>query len=386
VGSGNRSVLYGPLVAARSRKEVEQLRESIDVPDLDAIALGAPVLATGGGSDPHVGKLIAREAIARTGSVPMIALDSVPNNALVIASASMGAPTVRVEKVPSGSEAVRAFSALEEFLGEKAYATYSIEAGGLNSTIPIGTAAKLGIPLIDADGMGRAFPEIQMVSPSLYGFPATPMAIADEKGNVVILQDTLTNLWTERFARHVTIDMGGSAMIALYPLRGRQAKRALIPGSISFARDIGNSLQAAWQAKKDPIEAILQITRGGVLFRGNIEDVDRRTEAGFARGVVQFRGTNEYINKRLSIGFQNENLIAVLGKDIVASVPDLIAVLDAETGTPVTTERLSYGFRVVVIAIPCHPKWRTKRGLELVGPGFFGYNTPYRPIRRPRLR
>ncbi|MGB7123334.1 MAG: DUF917 family protein, partial [Thermoplasmata archaeon] len=113
------------------------MRRSIGLGDLDDIALGAPILATGGGSDPFVGTLIARQVITRGGDVPMISLSSLPDDALVIASASMGAPTVRVEKVPSGEEAVRAFLALEEFLGEKAYATYSIEAGGLNSTIPI---------------------------------------------------------------------------------------------------------------------------------------------------------------------------------------------------------------------------------------------------------
>ena len=359
---------------------------SIGLADLDDIALGAPILATGGGSDPFVGNLIARRVIERGGDVPMIPLSRVPDDALVIASASMGAPTVRVEKVPSGTEAVRAFRALEEFLGEKAYATYSIEAGGLNSTIPIGTAAMLGIPLIDADGMGRAFPEIQMVSPSLYGYPATPMALADEKGNVVVLRETLTNLWTERFARRITIDMGGSVMMAIYPLRGREAKRALIPDSISYAGEIGRRLREAWARKSDPIGAVLRVTRGTLLFRGNIVDVDRRTETGFARGSVTLRGTDDYRGRELEVRFQNENLIAQSGGRVLASVPDLIAILDAETGTPFTTERLRFGYRAVAVAIPCDAKWRTKRGLELVGPEYFGYRTPYRPVRRASYR
>ncbi|MGB7123328.1 MAG: DUF917 family protein, partial [Thermoplasmata archaeon] len=109
----------------------------LDGNDLEAIALGAPILGTGGGGDPYLGKLIARGAMGRAGRVRLTPLDDLADDALVIASAMMGAPTVFVEKVPSGEEAVRAFLALEEFLGEKAYATYSIEAGGLNSTIPI---------------------------------------------------------------------------------------------------------------------------------------------------------------------------------------------------------------------------------------------------------
>jgi len=327
---------------------------------------------------------MAKNAIERAGNVPVISLESVPDDALVIASASMGAPTVRVEKIPSGEEAVRAFRALEESLGEEAYATYSIEAGGMNSTIPICTAARVGIPLIDADGMGRAFPEIQMVSPNLYGFPATPMALADEKGNVLLIQESCSNRWAERIARTATIQMGGSAMIALYPLRGRDAKRSLIPGSIGLVRRIGRRLREAWASNRDPIDAILRATRGSQVFRGTISDVDRKTQDGFARGVVRFTGTDQSKGTRLSIHFQNENLVAESDGEVVASVPDLIAVLDAETGTPFTTERLRFGSRAVVISIACHRKWRTQKGLEVVGPGYFGYPFTYRPSGKAR--
>ena len=104
----------------------------------------------------------------------------------------------------------------------------SCEAGGLNSTTPFIVAAELGIPLVDADMMGRAFPELQMCTPTLYGVTATPMAIADEKGNSAIL-NTIGNKWTETFARTLTIDMGCSAMIALYPMTGKQVKESRRP-------------------------------------------------------------------------------------------------------------------------------------------------------------
>jgi hypothetical protein len=85
--------------------------------------------------------------------------------------------------------------------------------------------------------------------------------------------------------------------------------------------------------------------------------------------------------RQLSLDFQNENLVARDSeRGIVASVPDLITVLDAETGDPITTEGLQYGHRVRVIGMPCSPKWRTDRGLELVGPTYFDYDIDYEPI------
>ena len=109
--------------------------------------------------------------------------EEVPDDALVVPAAMMGAPTVMVEKLPAGSEIIVAFKALEKYLGRPIDATVSAEAGGLNSDTPFTLAAQLGLPLVDADLMGRAFPELQMCLPSLSGVSATPMAIADEKGN-----------------------------------------------------------------------------------------------------------------------------------------------------------------------------------------------------------
>ena len=79
---------------------------------------------------------------------------------------------------------------------------------------------------------------------------------------MVILKHTITNLWTERLARSITIDMGGSAMIALYPMTGKQAKKSLIAGSISFARNIGDRLIHAWRTREDPLEAAPETGRG----------------------------------------------------------------------------------------------------------------------------
>ena len=86
--------------------------------------------------------------------------------------------------------------------------------------------------------MGRAFPELQMCLPSLSGVSATPMAMADEKGNSVVIS-TISNRWTERIARSVTIDMGCSAMIALYAMTGAQLKQMTVPRTLLLAEDIG---------------------------------------------------------------------------------------------------------------------------------------------------
>ena len=347
--------------------------------ELDDLAIGAAILGTGGGGNPYIGVLLAKQAIRAHGPVELVEVGEVPDDALVVPSAMMGAPTVMVEKVPRGDEIIRAFEALQGYLGRPITHTVSIEAGGLNSTTPFGVAARMGIPLVDADGMGRAFPEIQMVTPTMYGVSATPMALADEKGNTVILE-TIDNRWTERFARSITIEMGCTAMIALYALSGRQLKESMVPGTLGLAEELGRIVRETRAAHGEPVRAVLERLAGFRIFAGKIADVERRTEAGFAKGEARIEGVGADGGATLALRFQNEHLVAVRDGEVVASVPDLIIVLDAETGEPITTEELRYGYRVSVLAAPCDGRWRTDAGLELAGPRYFGYEIDYLPV------
>jgi DUF917 family protein len=354
--------------------------------ELEDIAVGAAILGTGGGGNPYVGKLLALQAIAECGPVRLVDVEEVPDDALVVPSCMMGAPTVMVEKLPRGDEALRAFTALQDHLGQRITHTVSIEAGGLNSTIPFVVAARLGLPVVDADGMGRAFPEAQMVTPTMHGVSATPLAIADEKGNWAVLQ-TVDNHWTERLARSVTIDMGCTAMLACYAMRGSQARGAMVRGTISLAEELGRLARQARARHVSPVDAVAGRLRAVRLFGGKVVDVRRRTEAGFAKGEARLDGLGDDAGGTLALQFQNEHLVALraggdAGDRVLASVPDLIIVLDAETGEPITTEELRYGQRVAVLGAPCDRQWRTPAGLELAGPRYFGYDIEYVPVER----
>src|SRR5215213_4700806 len=231
----------------------------ITAEQLDDIAMGAAVLGTGGGGDPYVGKLMAQEAIRRKGPVPLLDPDELADDALVIPSAMMGAPTVMLEKAPRGTEIVTAFEAIQTYLGRTATATMSCEAGGLNSTTPFVVAAELGIPLVDADMMGRAYPELQMVTPTMYGIRASPIAVADEKGNSAIF-NTINNHWTETFARTITVDMGCSAMIASYSMSGKEVRETCVLRTITKIEEIGQTIREAHRLHIDPIEAVRTVT------------------------------------------------------------------------------------------------------------------------------
>ncbi|MEK9570209.1 MAG: DUF917 domain-containing protein [Paracoccaceae bacterium] len=354
--------------------------KSINRSDMTDIALGGAFLGTGGGGDPYIGRLMAEQAIDNHGPVEVIDVESLSDDALVIPVCMMGAPTVMLEKLPRGDEAVNALRSLEAVLGRKADALFCIEAGGLNSTIPIAVAATVGLPIVDGDGMGRAFPELQMVSMTMFDIHACPMAMADEKGNALVL-NTVDNLSTEKFARVITVEMGGAGLIALYPMTGAEAKKSILRSSLSLISNIGQIISYEQTANRNPADKLASELNGVRLFEGRITDVERRTEGGFARGQAIIQGLEAYQGRSMKLNFQNEFLLAedTKGKPL-AMTPDLICLLDLETGQPITTETMGYGYRVIVFGLPCDPKWRSKHGLELVGPKYFGYEADYKPI------
>lgn len=347
--------------------------------EIEDISIGAALLGTGGGGDPYIGKLMALQAIKEYGPVQLLTVNDIDDDMLVVPSSMMGAPTVLLEKLPSGEEALNAFKLLESYLGEKVLATMPIEAGGINSLLPIALAAKLQLPIIDVDGMGRAFPELQMTTFYLDGISASPMVITDEKGNATLLK-MIDNLWAERIARTATIQMGGSVMVANYVMTGKHLKESGIHGTLNLAEKIGKSIRIAKIEGYNPIDKIIELTNGFKLFKGKVIDVNRKTKTGFTRGTADIIGMYDYKGEILKLRFQNEHLLAMTKDRLLCVTPDLIAVLDEETGIPITTEGLRYGSRCIVIGIPCDLRWRTEKGLATCGPSYFGYDVSYEPV------
>ncbi len=355
-----------------------KIKRIVHAADMEDIATGGAIMGTGGGGDPYVGKLMAQQAILKHGPVRIIDVDELPDDALVVPVCMMGAPTVMTEKLPQGDELMTAFRALEQLLGRKIDAVLCGEAGGVNSTTPFVVAAASGLPLVDGDGMGRAYPELQMVTFTLHGVSATPMVLCDDKGNSLVL-NTVSNAWTERLARAATVEMGGSALLAFYSMSGAVAKQAVVRGTLTLCADLGKTLREARAAHEDPVAAVAAKLNAEVIFHGRIKDIERRTVGGFARGTARFDGVEAWHGHSLRLDFQNEFLMAERDGKTIVTTPDLITLLEAESGNPVTADSLRYGLRLVALAFEASPLWRSPEGIALVGPRYFGYPVDYAP-------
>ena len=348
--------------------------------DIAAVALGAGVLGTGGGGNVRHGFLRVRDLLRRGRHIDVIAADQLGPEDAVILISGVGAPTVGYEKPDAGNECTRALRAVEERCGVKARALMASEIGGANALEPMIAAAMAGLPVVDCDTMGRAFPEMHMTTLAIYGVSELPAALADDKGNLVMFDAVASDRWFEKLVRTATVAMGCTAVMASAPIHARHIKAFGIQHSVSQAWRIGVAIQSARRNKADPVEAVLEGENGTLLFAGKICDLERVTGGGFSRGRFAVQGLGPARDERLGVEFQNENLIARREDTLVATVPDLISVLESDTGRPISTEELRYGQRISVIGIPCAPILRSARALAVLGPGAFGYGEDFVPV------
>jgi uncharacterized protein len=352
------------------------MKRLLDPDSLRALARGCAVLGAGGGGDPYLGMLQALQATEDFGPVALVDVDELPPESLIMPCGGIGAPTVSIEKIENGDEGGRLRDHLEYLTGLPVAALMAAEIGGANGLLPVCWAARLRLPVVDADGMGRAFPEVPQVTMHLAGISPSPAVMTDERGNLIVFR-AISGHWIERMERAAAVEFGGAASSTEFSLTAAQARTATVRNSVSLAIRIGESLAGP---AGSPAAALIAEIGAFRLIAGKISDVERRTTRGFVRGSVVVEGLGEDTGRLVRLELQNENLVALERGRVLASVPDLISVLDSETADAIVTERISYGQRVTVIAFPCDPVWRTGPGIDVAGPRAFGYAFDYHPV------
>jgi DUF917 family protein len=339
----------------------------IDLDNIDDFALGCAVLGSGGGGDTGYDLLIAKEALETYGPVRIIPASMLEGDDLVAPIGFIGAPLVSLEKLPSGQELELLIKAIEGHFSQKVRAILPLEIGGANGLCPIATACRLGLPIVDADTIGRAFPELHMSSCALTNVSPSPAFIVDPMGNSIAIA-VKTAQATELIARAVTVSCGSMAALSLYVMQGKETEKSLVHNTLSHALSIGKALR---RRDKAPSELLREVCQGAVIAQGTISSLEHFLEGGFLKGKVTIAGEGD----ATELLFQNEYLLATRGGQIVAHTPDLIVVLDEESGIPVPAERLQYGLRVEVVSLPAPHIWKTEQGMAVVGPEAFGYRT-----------
>ncbi len=351
---------------------------AITLDDIESLAVGAWILGTGGGGSPYLGLLNMRRLYAEGHRVELISPFDLADDDWIAVVSNMGAPLVGQERLADSRNIARAVEIQQGLLGHNFRAVMSLEIGGGNGIQPLMAAAHLGLPVIDADTMGRAYPEAQMTSVAVGDLRPYPCVLYDPRGIEAVVTKVPDWKWMERASRKICVEMGSIASTCKAPRTGAEIKQWGIHFTVSKAIGIGRRVREAQRRHDDPIAAVLDEGGGKLLFRGKVVDVARRTTEGFLRGQAAIEGLDDDRGSRLEIAFQNEWVVAWRDGAPAAMSPDLICVLDTQSGEACGTETIRYGRRVTVVILPAPPVFLTAKGLEHVGPRAFGYDLDFR--------
>jgi uncharacterized protein len=345
----------------------------VSAEELESLAIGAWILGTGGGGSPYLALLNMRRLYRDGVVVQLMDPMALGDDDLVAIVSNMGAPLV-------GQERLTDPRTIEDYLGRRFRAVMSLEIGGGNSIQPFMAAAMLGLPVVDGDCMGRAFPEAQMTSFAIHDLPMYPLTLADVRDNAVIVARAQSWKWMERLSRTACVAVGSIAGTCKAPRTGKEVKECGILYTTTKAIRLGQAVQAARREHRDPVQAVIDAEHGLRIFTGKVQDVARRATEGFLRGTATLEGLDDDRGHVFRLAFQNEFAVGWLDGVVRVTTPDLICVLDTVSGDAVGTETLRYGQRVTVVALPAAPVLLTPKGLEHVGPRAFGYDLDFTSV------
>ena len=323
----------------------------VSAEEMEALAVGAWILGTGGGGDPYQKLLNMRQLYKKGYRASLLDPMYLNEDDRVAVVSGMGAPLVGQERLADPHFAVKPVRMMEEYCGQRFRAIMALEIGGGNGLQPFMVAALMGLPVVDADSMGRAYPEAQMTSFAVRGLPMYPLAVADIRDNEVIVTRAASATWVERLSRKVVVEMGSTAATCKTAQRRRgQGTRHPLHRQQGHTAGRGGAARAAPTRRRD--------RRGAAGIRRQAH-VQRQ---GRGRGTPHHGGLPARPRRARRAGRGSRlALHAAFPERVLGgrarrrarghdAGPDLRA--DSVSGDGIGTDVLRFGQRVSVLALP----------------------------------
>ena len=338
-------------------------------------------------------KLI-KEAIKSGKKFKMISVDDFPNDGIVVAVQGIGGggpwehviertKSQGLEVLPDSERNNMVVDLISDFLGKEVTAIIRSEAAEATATALL-VAAERNIPILDAGITGRAVPEVQQSIPWISGIASIPTAIVSPWGDEIIIKHAIDEYRVEDISRAIAVASGGDAVITMTPMNGDQIKYAALKNNLSDAIKYGKVTREAVESDNDPIDALVSASSGFLLFNGLVIKSDENGDRGFNWIDVELSGTGDFSGSTYKIFVKNENIIGWLDGELDAMSPDYIYNLDPNTGQSITSNAgigsYPIGKEVAIIGVPSAYQWRSKMGIELMGPKHFGFEFDFVPI------
>lgn len=338
---------------------------------------GACMRGAGGGGSLTEGLALIRAIYERGQVVQMIDVAEIEDDWLIVSPYYVGsvAPPSKevVEKLRGlqqleGNPSVFATRALEAHLKQEVKAICATELGG-NTAWAMDVAATMQLPLVDGDPAGRAVPDLAHTTFNVHGASITPFALANRYGDSLIVESVVNHDRADQIARSFAAVSGNFSGICDHPLDGKRFKQYIIPHTLSQSEQLGRARREAVKQQQAVIEEVSKQQGAQLLVEGTVIEADWQDATGFIEGniVIEQKGTKEHF----AIWFRNENMYVKQNGELISIVPEIISILDTETGQPILNPTCAPGMQVAVVNFASPEVWANE-GIDIFGPSYCG--------------
>ena len=315
---------------------------------LETAVLGASVLG-GGDADSLEAALELGDLALRMGEPVLVDIDDVNPEGTVITCSSVTCPRIE-DPYLSARSYIRSLELLLENGVERPVGLISNECNEAGIVHGWLEGAVFDIPVVDAPCNGRAHPTAEMGSMGLHLVQGYVSVSAFSGGNPAskrriegVLRGSVEN--ASSMIRHAACAAGGILAVSRNPVKASYLRENGAPGAIKLAIRLGSALRdAAPGGGESVIEAAAGVLSGTVIFRGRIDGVDRFTAGGMTSGKA--------VSREWELTFWKDYMTIDEGERRAATFPDLITVFDEETGKVISSENITPGMNVAILAVP----------------------------------
>ena len=332
--------------------------------DVTPFLVGMTTYGTGGGGNPETGRMLLEAGLAAGRTFQMVDPEDVPDDALICSGGIMG--SVRRLRDESDEEhedpessakmLVQAIRTMEEIKGRKVDYLIPFEVGGSNTPVIMSAASMLGIPTINADGVGRAAPETQMTIWIGKGISLTPMPVVAQDGNRVVVMNGNESTYADEIGRVVVVKGGGSAANAHYFMTGREMKECSCLHILSRALELGRAQLSDRQQGEAHLDTVRSMLGGKTLIRGVVRSEKGVDEGGFYLTELEVDGTGAWQGHQARLVLKNETMLIWVDGVLRCVFPDYIFMLDPATAVSVQTADIKAGMEIEFVGAPCDPR------------------------------
>jgi DUF917 family protein len=305
----------------------------------------------------------------RLGPLPLHRPEAMPPDTRCVAVCVIGSGSAMADLPPAGDEFQLAVERIERLLGERFGAVYPLAAATVSALAPVAVAAQLGVPLLDADGMGRTYALIHHTSMYLAGLSPAPLVAHGPTGESVLVEVSIGPR-ADRLLRANVDTLGGWAALAAYPTTAGVLRRAALPGTVSRLLNVGRVILErptpdVLVSRLAAITGCSRIGRGRIVELEHLSRPNDVTIPGHPSSLVLEESGGR--RRQLRLELRSEIVAVFADGRLIAAVPDLLCLFDVSRGEIASLDSLEPGDLVDVLVTPAEAVWYSAEGMAMVG-------------------